>query len=462
VNADDRFFDSDGVKIRFVDQGPRDGESVVLIHGGFNNIEAQWVEPGVIDALDDVYRVIAMDLRGHGKSGKPHEPENYGDAVVDDAINLLDHLGIEKAHFVGYSLGGRIVFRLIADHPRRLISAMPNGTDGEGFSPEGLAMLERVANSLEESGSIRPVLEHFNTDGAMTEEQIEQTVETFRAVNDAKALAAAIRSASELRPERSRLESNRIPSRCVIGEHDNNRPALENTLDYMPNLDAIVLDGVNHVTACRVPAFATAIRTFLDEQSTSRDLVFASDERSEQELIEEATSALPAHLREEADVVTTRPDGTEQILRNHSNGFVCSTDGSSDALYQRAFKVACRELSFHRYRAQILPILQQGSDPAERLAGIEAGIESGSITPPKPGAQGYYLSGPDRERATLLVVIMLPGATAGSTGLPTQRSDRTWLMCPGTPTAHIMIGDVPYGQDEDYWKTCGQPVSRSN
>ena len=73
VNADDRFFDSDGVKIRFVDQGPRDGESVVLIHGGFNNIEAQWVEPGVIDALDDVYRVIAMDLRGHGKSGNPED-----------------------------------------------------------------------------------------------------------------------------------------------------------------------------------------------------------------------------------------------------------------------------------------------------------------------------------------------------------------------------------------------------
>ncbi len=185
-------------------------------------------------------------------------------------------------------------------------------------------------------------------------------------------------------------------------------------------------------------------------------------ERSEQELIEEATSALPAHLRAEAGVVTTRPDATEQLVRKDSNGFICSTDGSSDALYQRAFKVACRELSFHRYRAQILPILRQTSDPAERLARIEAGIEAGSITPPTPGAQGYYLSGPDRESATLLVVIMLPGATAESTGLPTQRSDRTWLMCPGTPAAHIMIGDVPYGQDEDYWKTCGRPVSPSN
>ncbi len=52
-------------------------------------------------------------------------------AFVDDIIRLLDHLGIEKAHVVGYSMGGRITFKLVADHPERVISAMPNGTDGE-------------------------------------------------------------------------------------------------------------------------------------------------------------------------------------------------------------------------------------------------------------------------------------------------------------------------------------------
>ena len=269
--AEDSFFDSDGIRIRYIDQGPRDGEPVVLIHGGFTNVEGQWVEPGVIDALDDVYRVIAPDLRGHGKSDKPHDPRQYGDAFVDDVIRLLDHLGIEKAHVVGYSLGGRITFRLIADHPERLISAMPNGTDGEGFSPEGLAMLEQVATSLEDSGSIRPVLDHFNSDGAMTEEQIEQIVESFRAMNDAKALAAAARSASELRPDRSKLESNRVPCLCVIGEHDTNRAALEKTIGYMANLDVEVLEGVNHVTACRGPAFVAAIKAFIGKHAASPD-----------------------------------------------------------------------------------------------------------------------------------------------------------------------------------------------
>jgi hypothetical protein len=43
-----------------------------------------------------------------------------------------------------------------------------------------------------------------------------------------------------------------------------------------------------------------------------------------------------------------------------------------------------------------------------------------------------------------------------STGLPTERSDGTWLMCPGSPGGHIMVGDIPYGQDEELWKTCGR------
>ena len=106
--ADDLFFDSDGVKIRYIDQGPRDGEPVVLIHGGFMNAETMWAEPGVIEALDDAFRVIALDLRGHGKSDKPHDPRQYGNPFVEDIVRLLDHLDIEKAHVVAYSMGGRI------------------------------------------------------------------------------------------------------------------------------------------------------------------------------------------------------------------------------------------------------------------------------------------------------------------------------------------------------------------
>ncbi len=163
--VEDRYFDSAGVRIRYIDVGPRDGEPVVLIHGGFTNVEEQWIESGVIAALDDTYRVVALDLRGHGKSGKPHDPLQYGNMIVDDIIRLLDHLRIEEAHIVGYSLGGRITFKLVADHPKRVISAMPNGTDAEPLSSAMRDVFERTAHSLKESGSVRPLIDHFASDG---------------------------------------------------------------------------------------------------------------------------------------------------------------------------------------------------------------------------------------------------------------------------------------------------------
>src|SRR5687768_5133960 len=86
----DQFFDSNGVRIRYVEQGQ--GEPVVLVHGFGNTIEGGWMEPGVFQNVAKSYRVIAFDLRGHGKSGKPHDPAAYGRELPLDIIRLLDHL----------------------------------------------------------------------------------------------------------------------------------------------------------------------------------------------------------------------------------------------------------------------------------------------------------------------------------------------------------------------------------
>ena len=70
--AQDLHFDSNGVKIRYTVQG--EGEPVVLVHGFTASAEANWGEPGIIADLAKDFRVIAIDARGHGKSGKPHDP----------------------------------------------------------------------------------------------------------------------------------------------------------------------------------------------------------------------------------------------------------------------------------------------------------------------------------------------------------------------------------------------------
>jgi pimeloyl-ACP methyl ester carboxylesterase len=263
----DQFFDSAGVRIRYIDVGPRDGEPVVLIHGGLATAEWQWGETGLIDALTDDYRVVALDLRGHGKSDKPHDVEAYGNAMVDDVIRLLDHLDVERAHVVGYSLGGRIVFKLVADHPERVISSMPCGTDAEPLGEATLQRFEALASMLVQSRDARPIVARFNVDGAMTEEAIDREAARLNAMNDFDAVAAVLRSIAELTPDRARLKANAVPTRCVIGAEDLNLPGVRRTAEHMASFDVQLLDGESHVTAYRDPAFIAAIRAFLGEHA---------------------------------------------------------------------------------------------------------------------------------------------------------------------------------------------------
>src|SRR5258708_36291477 len=115
----DLFFDSNGVKIHYNVFGK--GEPVLLIHGFTVNIQKQWGAPGIIKELSKDYQVIALDNRGHGLSDKPHGPEKYGKEMAEDAIRLLDHLKIKKAHVVGYSMGAMITNYLVVSHPDRIL-----------------------------------------------------------------------------------------------------------------------------------------------------------------------------------------------------------------------------------------------------------------------------------------------------------------------------------------------------
>jgi pimeloyl-ACP methyl ester carboxylesterase len=118
-------FDSGGVQIHFLLAGQ--GEPVVLIHGLNASAEVNWNLPGVVAELAKDHQVIALDLRGHGRSNKPHGDDAYGPVVVEDVVYLLDHLQIKKAHIVGYSLGGMVAMKFMVTHPERVISGTLGG-----------------------------------------------------------------------------------------------------------------------------------------------------------------------------------------------------------------------------------------------------------------------------------------------------------------------------------------------
>jgi pimeloyl-ACP methyl ester carboxylesterase len=130
-------FDANGVTIQYTVEGQ--GEPVVLIHGLYASAQLNWRFPGVIKALGTNYQIIAMDVRGHGGSGKPENESDYGIELEEDVVRLLDHLKIEKAHVVGYSMGGMITMKLLTRHPERVKSAVLGGM---GWLREGSPLQE--------------------------------------------------------------------------------------------------------------------------------------------------------------------------------------------------------------------------------------------------------------------------------------------------------------------------------
>jgi pimeloyl-ACP methyl ester carboxylesterase len=105
------FTSSHDTSIYYDDQG--DGSPVVLLHGFVGDSNVDWVRSGILDRLlDEGFRVILFDARGHGLSGKPHDLASYeGDTLPNDACALLDELGLSSCVLVGFSMGARTALR---------------------------------------------------------------------------------------------------------------------------------------------------------------------------------------------------------------------------------------------------------------------------------------------------------------------------------------------------------------
>ena len=183
-------FISDGVKIHYVTEGT--GEPVVLIHGFAANGYANWIMPGVFAKLSKHYHVIALDNRGHGNSGKPHSVDKYGMNMVDDVVRLLDHLKIQKAHIVGYSMGGFITGALVVTHPDRILSATMGGA-GWSRAEDNRELVESVAKSLEEGNGIAPLMKALTPPGrpAPTAEEMKTRNQFVMFANDPRRLPPA-------------------------------------------------------------------------------------------------------------------------------------------------------------------------------------------------------------------------------------------------------------------------------
>ncbi len=266
TRPDVRVFDSDGVQLRYVDTGS--GDPVLLIHGFGGRLEF-WEATRIVAGLTAAgFRIIAYDARGHGNSGKPHDPERYGEEDVADAIRLLDQLSIERADVVGYSRGSEIASHLVAQHPKRVRSVVFGGWGVDNpITTLSLADCLAAVDDLAGGAFPRPLARALQPSGAPlppTEQQAAVTRQ-FTAANDMKALAAAFRSGCEARRVTvAALRATGVPALALVGARDGMAPSVHAMGREMASaLEVAVIPDADHYTTPGHPEFIARLASFL-------------------------------------------------------------------------------------------------------------------------------------------------------------------------------------------------------
>jgi pimeloyl-ACP methyl ester carboxylesterase len=243
-------FRNGAVEIAFLDEG--DGPPIVLVHGFASTKEVNWVAPGWVTTLTRAgRRVIALDNRGHGQSSKLYDPADYDTAkMAGDVAALLDHLGIQRADVMGYSMGARIGAFLAVDHTAR-VGALILGGLGIHLV-EGVGLPESIADALE-APSLADVT--------------DPTGRQFRAFadqtkSDLTALAACIRGSRQTL-SREQVAEIRAPTLVAVGTSDTVAGSAQQLAALIPDAKALDIPGRDHMLAVGDKVFKSAVVEFL-------------------------------------------------------------------------------------------------------------------------------------------------------------------------------------------------------
>lgn len=252
-------FRSDGLNLAYDNIPPAEGlgAAVLLVHGFASNRNENWRRLGWYAALERAgYRTIALDLRGHGQSDKPHEPQAYARArLAGDVLALIDHLDLPRVHLVGYSMGAQVALAAALAAPQRIDHLVLGGIGGrllgEGRARPAPQMSLPDALLAEDPSAITdPIQRGFR---AFAELQGE----------DRAALAACAQARGE-GTTRQTLEGLSTPTLVVAGERDELAGDPHGLADAIPGAKVITLPGCDHFTAIPHALFKSAVFDFLE------------------------------------------------------------------------------------------------------------------------------------------------------------------------------------------------------
>jgi pimeloyl-ACP methyl ester carboxylesterase len=243
------------VSIHYIVDG--EGPAAVLVHGFAASLQRNWRAPGIFGALVEAGRqVVALDCRGHGESGKPHDPEAYaGTTMGDDVLAVMDHLGIEQADLIGHSMGAAISAALVTRQEGRFRSVVLGGVGDRLVmrrDPERAAAIARALEARELSDDTTAIARGFR-------------VFAERLGNDLAALSA-LQRASRFGVDRQTLGALRLPVLVVIGQGDTLAGPATELAGAIQSAQLRVVPG-DHLTAVGAPELRRAILDFLAEHS---------------------------------------------------------------------------------------------------------------------------------------------------------------------------------------------------
>jgi pimeloyl-ACP methyl ester carboxylesterase len=228
---------NDGCRIHYEVEGS--GPPLVLLHV-FTRDLRDLRATGLVDALRDRFQLILMDARGHGRSGAPHNPTAYArPTLARDVVSVLDALAIERAHFLGYSMGGGIGFGIAKHTPGRFASLIIGGAHPYRGDP---AQYTREASLLEQG--IEAYVGAWESAGIVFTPDERRTMLAC----DPLALRAMRLARRDDAPLDDALPDIALP--CLLYAGDNDEPEHElaqRAAQTMSNATFVSLPGMDHM-----------------------------------------------------------------------------------------------------------------------------------------------------------------------------------------------------------------------
>lgn len=235
----------DGIDLRYDVSGS--GPALVLLHGSVLS-RAIWRGLGYLEPLAAEHTVIRVDIRGHGRSGAPHEPAAYTQQVlVADLLSVLDAEGIGRAALMGYSLGARIALSAALAHPGRVTRLVSLG--GSASAQQGQVdsvFFPGVIEAVRQEG-----MESFCAGQGLGPEVTSRRARATRTAflaSDHHAVAALL-SATDDTPgvPDDVLEGCTVPALWMAGTEDHPRfEDSQRAAALMPDAEFVPLPGRDH------------------------------------------------------------------------------------------------------------------------------------------------------------------------------------------------------------------------